>query len=496
MLYRHSLGLAARYYPDRPALSYNGRHATFRELAARVDRIAAELHQRGFRPGDRLAMLMPNSAEYVELVLACSKLGVISVPLNIRYAQAELDDVLEDAEPRGLVRDRNLPQPSKRLEWEHIQGDRELGSDGPCPAPFYDSSAPLVLFYTSGTTGKSKGVPLTHGNLLTHMHHGRYFLPLDRSTVWMAATPFFHVSGFPAVLASVASAAMQVPLPRFELESFCELVERERVTHTFLIPTMINMLTQFPGLAKYDVSSLRLLAYGGSPIAPEIVQRVRRTLPGTKLLQAYGMTEAPIMTVLLDEEHTPDHLLSCGRPCPGIELEVVDSNGHPVAPGDLGEIVSRGTHTMRGYWQRPEESRRTLTDDGWLRTGDIGYQAADGYFYIVDRAKDMVITGGENVYSAEVEAVIYDHPAVKEAAIIGTPDPQWGERVTACIVLKDGSALTPDELSEYCRNRLANYKIPRRVEFYERELPKGATGKILKRALREPFWKEQARGVG
>jgi long-chain acyl-CoA synthetase len=496
MLYHHTLGLAARYYPDRPALNSGGRHVTFRELAARVEQVAAELHQRGFRPGDRLAMLMPNSAEYVELVLACCRIGVISVPLNIRYAQAELDDVLDDAKPRGLVRDRNLPQPSKRLEWEHVQGERELGSDGPCPPAFYDPSAPLVLFYTSGTTGRSKGVPLTHGNLLTHMHHGRYFLPLDRATVWMAATPFFHVSGFPAVLASVGSGAMQVPLPRFDLAEFCELVEREKVTHTFLIPTMINMLTQFPGLAKYDLSSLRLLAYGGSPIAPEIVQRVRRTMPGTKLLQAYGMTEAPIITVLLDEEHTPDHLLSCGRPCPGIELEVVDGKGNPVAPGELGEIVSRGGHTMRGYWQRPEESRRALSEDGWLHTGDVGYQAADGYFYIVDRAKDMVITGGENVYSAEVEAVIYDHPAVKEAAIIGTPDPQWGERVTACIVLKDGTSLTAAELSEYCRNRLANYKIPRRVEFYERELPKGATGKILKRALREPFWKEQARGVG
>jgi long-chain acyl-CoA synthetase len=496
MLYNHSLGLAARYYPDLPALSYTGYRATFRELAARVERIATDLHQRGFRSGDRLAMLMPNNAEYIELVLACCRLGVISVPLNIRYAQAELDDVLEDAKPRGLVRDRNLAQPSERLEWNHVQGDSELGCDGQCPPAFYDPAAPLVLFYTSGTTGRSKGVPLTHGNLLTHLHHGRYFLPLDRTTVWMAATPFFHVSGFPAVLASVASGAMQVPLPRFDLAEFCELVERERVTHTFLIPTMINMLTQFPGLEKHDLSSLRLLAYGGSPIAPEIVQRVRRKLPAAKLLQAYGMTEAPIMTVLLDEEHAPGHMLSCGKPCPGIELEVVDPQGTPVAVGELGEIVSRGGHTMRGYWQRPEETRRALSGDGWLRTGDVGYQAADGYFYIVDRAKDMVITGGENVYSAEVEAVIYDHPAIKEAAVIGTPDPQWGERVTACVVLRDGTSLTAADLSEYCRNRLANYKIPRRVEFYDHELPKGATGKILKRALREPFWKEQARGVG
>jgi len=258
---------------------------------------------------------------------------------------------------------------------------------------------------------------------------------------------------------------------------------------------MINMLTQLPELKKYDLTSLEQLGYGGSPIAPELVHRTREILPNLKLIQVYGLSETGFLTGLRDHEHTEDRLMSCGRTCPGIDLRVVDESGKEVGAGHPGELVIRGANVMRSYWQNAEATALAFRD-GLFRTGDVGYQDADGYVYILDRVKDMIVTGGENVYSGEVEAVIYEHPAVREAAVFGIPDPQWGELVMACVVLKPGKALSADELITHCRRSLANYKIPRRVEFSETELPKGGSGKILKKILRERFWAHQERNVG
>jgi len=261
------------------------------------------------------------------------------------------------------------------------------------------------------------------------------------------------------------------------------------------VPTMMNLLTQFPEVKNYDLSSLEVLAYGGSPIAPEIIDRTKELLPNIKLVQVYGLSETGFLTGLQDHEHTADRLTSCGRPCPGIDVQVTDESGKQVETGRAGELVARGANVMRGYWNNPEETTRAFRD-GLFRTGDVGYQDADGYVYILDRLKDMIVTGGENVYCGEVEAVIYEHPAVREAAVFGIPDPQWGELVMACVVLKPGKALTVDDLIAHCRRSLANYKIPRRVEFSETELPKSGSGKILKRMLRERFWANQERSVG
>jgi acyl-CoA synthetase (AMP-forming)/AMP-acid ligase II len=261
-----------------------------------------------------------------------------------------------------------------------------------------------------------------------------------------------------------------------------------------LVPTMINLLTQFPDLKKYDLTSLEQLAYGGSPMAPELIHLTREVLPNLKLLQGYGLSEAGFLTGLQDHEHTENRLTSCGRTCPGIEVRVVDESGKEVGTGQAGELVARGANVMRGYWNNPEETTRAFRD-GLFRTGDIGYQDADGYLYILDRLKDMIVTGGENVYSGEVEAVIYEHPAVREAAVFGIPDPQWGELVMARVVLKSGKALSVDDLIAHCRRSLANYKIPRRVEFSETELPKSGSGKILKMILRERFLAHQGRSV-
>ena len=258
---------------------------------------------------------------------------------------------------------------------------------------------------------------------------------------------------------------------------------------------MINLLVQFPGLETFDLTSLEALAYGGSPISPALVRRTREILPHVKLVQGYGLSETGFLTGLQDHENAGDRLTSCGRPCPGIDLRIVDDTGRELGPGHRGELVARGANVTHGYWNNPQETRLAIRD-GMFRTGDVGYRDADGYFYIIDRVKDMIVTGGENVYSGEVEAVIYEHPAVLEAAVFGIPDPQWGELVAACVVRKRGHDLSTDELIAHCRRFLANYKIPRHIEFSEAELPKSGSGKILKRLLRERFWVGQQRAVG
>jgi long-chain acyl-CoA synthetase len=296
------------------------------------------------------------------------------------------------------------------------------------------------------------------------------------------------------MFAAPAFGACQVTIPKFNPQSFYEIVHRERVTHTVLVPTMINMLTQFPDLTNYDLTSLKHLGYGGSPMAPELVHRTRQVLPKVKLVQVYGLSEAGFLTGLLDHEHTEGKLTSCGRPCLGIDVRVVDPTGKEVETAKTGELVARGANIMRGYWNDPEETKLAFRN-GFFRTGDIGYQDTNGYFYILDRLKDMIVTGGENVYSGEVEAVIYTHPAVREVAVFGIPDPKWGEIVKACVVLKPGKTLTADELIAYCRRSLANFKVPRSIEFSQTELPKSGSGKILKRVLRDAAWVRQERAV-
>jgi long-chain acyl-CoA synthetase len=495
MIYVHSLGRASRFYPHRTAIAPGGTRLTFRELHERVQGIAAGLSKLGFRAGDRLALLLPNGPECIELVYACSLLGVIAVPLNTRLSLTEIDLVLTDASPHGIVRHSSLPVPTVRLPRERVLDEQPLHVlDEELPDVFYDPQAVLALIYTSGTTGRPKGVMVTHANVLANVQNLNFWMRYTEGGVYLHAAPIFHIADFPCMFAAPAFGACQLTIPKFDPRSFCETVERERVSHTVLVPTMINLLTQFPEMKKYDLSSLEVLAYGGSPVAPELIHRTRELLPKLKLVQIYGLSETGFLTGLKDQEHTDDRLLSCGRPCPGIDLQVTDASGKEVEAGKPGELVARGRNIMQGYWNNPQETALVFRD-GTFRTGDIGYQGSDGYFYILDRAKDMIVSGGENVYSGEVEAVIYAHPAVREAAVFGIPDPKWGEVVMACVVLKPGSTLTVDDLIAFCRKSLASYKIPRRVEFSNTELPKSGSGKILKRLLRERFWVHQERAV-
>src|SRR5882757_11168861 len=496
MIQAHSLRRAARYYAGRTAIVSGEMRSTFRGLQDRVARIAAALKRHGFQAGDRLAILLPNGTEYIELVYACSWLGVIAVPLNTRLLTSEIDRVLADASPRGLIRHSSLPVPNSRPSWQLVldQQPLDVGSDS-CPDPIYDPGAVLALVYTSGTTGHPKGAVQTHANILANIDHVNYWMPYGEGGVYLHAAPIFHILDLPFMFLAPAFGACQVTIPKFSPQSFCETVERERVTHTVLVPTMINLLTQFADLKKVDLTTLEYLGYGGSPIARELIHNTRKMLPGAKLVQVYGLSETGFLAGLQDHEHNENRLTSCGRPCPGIEVQVVDDKGNEVAAGQHGELVARGANVMRGYWNNLKETNAVFRD-GMFRTGDIGYQDADGYIYILDRLKDMIVTGGENVYSGEVEAVIYQNPAVKEVAVFGIPDPKWGELVMASVVLRPGLALSADELISFCRRSLANYKVPRRVEFSETELPKNGSGKILKRNLRERFWTDQKRAVG
>ena len=495
MIDAHSLGRAARDFPDRAALRSGDRWLTFAELDYRVAGIAGALSKHGFGRGDRLAVLMPNGADYLQLIYACARLGVIVVPLNVRLSVVEIDRILADASPHGLIRHSSLPVPTVPLAWQLVldQEPLDLEENGSRPAVINDPEAVLALIYTSGTTGHPKGVVVTHANMLANVDHFDYWMPHKDGAVHLHAAPVFHIADFPVMFAAPAFGAAQVTISRFTPQDFCQTVEHARVSHTVLVPTMINLLTQFPEVQKYDLASLEEIAYGGSPMAPELIRRTREVLPGIKLVQGYGLSETGFLTALRDDEHV-GRLTSCGRPAPGIEVRVVDVSGAEVAVGETGELVARGANVMHRYWNNPNETSQAFRD-GWFCTGDVGYQDVDGFFYILDRLKDMIVTGGENVYSGEVEAVIYEHPAVLEAAVFGIPDPKWGELVVACVVLKPGKALSGDELIDHCRGSLANYKVPRRVEFSDTELPKSGTGKILKRALRERFWDRQERAV-
>jgi acyl-CoA synthetase (AMP-forming)/AMP-acid ligase II len=495
VIYVHSMGRAIRFYPDQPALSRGKSRITFSRLHDRVKRIATTLTLAGFVRGDRLALLLPNGPEYIELVYACSWLGIIVVPINTRLSAVEIDHVLADAAPRGLVRQSAFPPLAGHVPMEFVfdQWHLDEGS-GPCPEPCYEPDAVLALLYTSGTTGKPKGVTLTHSNVFSNVGNLNYWIQYRGGGAYLHAAPIFHIADFPAIFAAPAFGVCQAALARFDPQSFCETVASERINYTVLVPTMMNLLAEFAENNPSDLSSLELLGYGGSPAAPELIRRTRKLLPQTKLIQVYGLSETGFLTGLRDTEHTDDRLTSCGRPCLGIELEVTDDSGNPVATGQPGELVVRGANVMSGYWNN-EVATAAVFRNGFFRTGDIGYQDGSGYVYLLDRLKDMIVTGGENVYSAEVEAVIFTHPAVREAAVFGIPDPRWGEIVATCVVLKPHAELTAEALTSYCRQNLANFKVPRYIEFSEADLPKNPTGKVLKRLLRERFWAGSQRSV-
>jgi long-chain acyl-CoA synthetase len=351
------------------------------------------------------------------------------------------------------------------------------------------------LFYTGGTTGVSKGVMLSHRNLIANTFHFMTVSPPDQENVFLIMAPLFHAAGSNGVLGGVWSGSCQIPLRVFDPAVALDVIEEHRVTHTLGVPAMIAAISELQRKAPRDVSSVRHVAHGGSPIATEVVRRAHAVFPNAEFCHVYGMTEAsPLLTGLRNEERLLDveRGRSCGKPLIGVRVKIADGSGMEVPAGEVGELLASGPNIMQGYWNKPGQTAEVLKN-GWYRSGDMGYIDDEGYVFLVDRAKDMIVSGGENVYCSEVEEALYRHPAVLEAAVFGVPDEQWGEAVHAVVVQR--KKVSASELIDFCRERIAGYKIPKEITFSAKELPKSGPGKVLKRELRAPFWEGRDRKV-
>jgi long-chain acyl-CoA synthetase len=503
---------------DGIATIFGDRVRTWAQLAERTARLAAGMRRLGVQAGDRVAFLGLNSDRYLEYFMAVPWAGAVFVPLNTRLAVPEMVEWLEDSGSRLLFVDDAFVEvlPALRDAVASLEYLVHAG-DGPLPPrciPYealIEHSAPMPavegmgtdlagLFYTGGTTGRSKGVMLSHQNLLASAFHLSPTLGWGPSTNYLHAAPMFHLADGAGTFAMAVAAGMNTVIDGFSPEGVMRAVQDHRVTAMTLVPTMINMLVSHPGIDRYDLSSLRSLLYGGSPIPEAVIARTLDVLPDVRLIQGYGQTEAaPVLTLLGPERHVMDGPLagktrSAGQAVIGCEVSIRDEDGRELPVGSVGEICGRGDNVMLGYWRRPELSAQTLRD-GWLHTGDGGYMDQEGYVFVVDRVKDMIVTGGENVYSIEVENAIHRHPAVAECAVIGIPSSEWGEQVHAIVRLREGARLGVRELIDHCRQLIAGYKCPRSVDIREEPLPTSGAGKILKSELRKPYWMTAARAV-
>jgi long-chain acyl-CoA synthetase len=501
---------ALQVNPEGTATIDGERRRCWREVGDRVARLTGALQRLGIRPEDRVAVLMLNSDRYLELYLGIAWAGAVVVPTNVRWSQAEIADSLLDCRASALVVDIAFAamgvELAKAMPLTLIFADDVTG---PAEAHDYEQlvreNEPVAdamrgrddlagIFYTGGTTGRSKGVMLSHRNIVSNSLHmlAEGLLPLG--TVYLNAAPMFHVANGGAMFTSLLSGGSNVIVRVFNPELVMATIAREKVTATLIVPTMIQMLVDHPAFAEADLSSLKQMMYGASPINEALLKRAMAGLPGTEFHQLYGMTElAPLATHLPWDQHfgevatAKNRQRACGRAAIGCEARIVDIDGRPVAPGVVGEVAVRGPNVMLGYWERPEETAKAVID-GWMHTGDGGYMDDEGYIYLVDRMKDMIISGGENVYSIEVENAVSQHPAVAQCAVIGIPDPQWGETVHAFVIAKPGHAVNAAELIAFCRDRIAGYKCPRSVDVRSEPFPLSGAGKVLKRELRKPFW--------
>jgi long-chain acyl-CoA synthetase len=504
--------------PTKAAAICAGARLSFKEIDDRINRLSNALVQLGLASGDRVAILSLNCHRFLELYFAVPQLGAVVVPINFRLPPSEVKYILDHSGARAIAVDDALAPiveavRSDLILVEHFISISDTGREGyiayedliaagsnEFAAPDTSEDDLLGLFYTSGTTGEPKGVMLTHKNMLSNIAHSEGVFNYVQDDIYLHAAPMFHLADGAAVFSNASRGATQAFTPRFDPAAVLDIIARERITTIVLVPTMINFLLQVPGIESFDLSSLRQITYGASPIAPDLLRRAMRVF-NCSFAQGYGLTEAsPLLTVLNAEDHIVTdqagerRLASCGKPVPGVAVRVVKEDGSDAGPGEVGEIIARGPNIMAGYWKRPEDTALTV-QDGWLHTGDLATVDEEGYLYLVDRKKDMIVTGGENVYSTEVEAALYEHPSIKEAAVIPVQDADWGEAVHACIALRDGCALGEQEVIEFCRERLASYKLPRSIEFIEGELPKGGTGKILKKELRDRHWRGHARRI-
>jgi acyl-CoA synthetase (AMP-forming)/AMP-acid ligase II len=510
------LSVTAAIVPEREAIVFEGQRFTFAELQERVNRLASALAALGVGRGDRVATMQVNCNALVEALFATAKLDGVFVPLNFRAKGDELTYMVGQAEPKVLLVGQRYYELVSSLR-PHLKGvEHCIALEGPYQGwPLYsallEGAEPqeifpqgqdedvVVLMFTAGTTGAPKGVMLTHQSFSSYVLNN--VDPADPEVVekTLLTVPLYHIAGLQAVLAAVYGGRTLVVQRQFEPVEWMALVQGERVERAMVVPTMLKQVLDHPLFSSYDLSSLRVITYGAAPMPLEVLKRALRAFPHARFINAFGQTEtAATITMLAPEDHVippglpPEEeerrlkrLTSIGKPLPDVEVRIVDEQGNEVPPGVVGEIVARGPRLMKGYWKQEEATRQTIRG-GWLYTGDLGYRDEEGYIYLAGRAKDFIKRGGEMVSPEEVEQCLMAHPAVDEAAVIGVPDEEWGERVRAIVVLKQGARATEEELIEHCRQRLASFKKPESVVFVE-ELPRNPLGKVLKRVLREQF---------
>jgi long-chain acyl-CoA synthetase len=508
---------AARFDGDAEALACGEVRLDRRTLVDRVARLASVLRDLGMGDGDRVAMLAANGQHYIEFYFAVLWGGGVIVPINSRFALPEMIEQIRDASPVVLIVDQTFAETGAQLTEAAPSVKAMLSvAAGEAGLKAFDYETMLAaakpredalrggedlacIFYTGGTTGRSKGVMLNHRNLWANAVVTAARLGFDESMVSLHAGPLFHLAAGARVYTTAVVGGKHVVIPRFTPVDVLEAIARDRVTVATFVPTMLSMLLELPDLGSYDLSSLRMITYGASPIPEVVLSECMKRFPSVRFSQSYGMTElSPVATILGPEDHMPDaprrRLRSAGRPISSAEVKVVDAKDRELPCGEIGEILVRGPMVMQGYWNKPELTAETLRG-GWMHTGDSGYFEPDGYLYIADRIKDMIISGGENVYSAEVENAICAHPDVLQCAVIGIPDERWGESVHAVVVRRPAAVLTADGIIAHCRGLIAGYKCPRSVDVRDQALPLSSVNKINKAELRAPFWKEHTRQV-
>ncbi len=510
-----TLRKALDFYPEKIAVIDGKRSYTYRQIGKRVAGLARFLKSQGIQTADRISILEVNSHKFLEVYYAVAGLGAILNPLNYRLAAREVAYILKDAGSRWLISSTRFAplviealkkgSPLEGILWMgegpeestsiqcHSYEDVVSANSGDFQANSVDENQVAHLYYTSGTTGRPKGVMLTHKNVCHHALGTIAELKLVDTDIWGHIAPMFHLADAWATFALTWVGGRHIMVGEFEAATVMATIEKEKMTLSNLIPTMLNLMIKHPRIKEFDFSSLRVILSGGAPIAPEIVRSIMETF-GCDYIQTYGMTEtSPYLTFSILKAHlkalSPEEQLTykskTGRPFMGVDLKVVDEDGVLIAADgqQVGEIWVQGDSVTPGYWNLAEETANAFTD-GWLRTGDLATLDSEGYVNIVDRKKDMIVTGGENVYSTEVENVLYMHPKILEAAVFGVPDERWGEAVNAAIVLKAGEAATQEEIIDFCKEYQAAYKAPKAVVFLD-ELPKTGSGKIYKKGLRD-----------
>ncbi|MBW8486137.1 long-chain-fatty-acid--CoA ligase [Actinomadura sp. PM05-2] len=495
----------ARLRGASPAVSGDGRTFSYAELDERSSRLAQGLRAAGAGAGSRVAYVGKNAPEFFDLLFGAAKLGAVTAPVNWRLTPAEIVAVVEDAGAALTVVDAEFAGLAAALPGQVVLtgDDYENWLAGhPAEDPGFVGAPDdiVVQLYTSGTTGVPKGVQLSNTNFSVGERMAERWR-LDATSVSLVPMPLFHIGGTGWALAGLFAGCRQVLVRDIDPAALVDTFERERISNAFIVPAVLQFMCEVPGAAGRDYSALRAITYGASPITSEVLRRALETF-GAPLFQLYGMTETTGAIVQLEpEDHDPQGprrrlMRSAGRPYAWVEVRIADPAGEGEVPaGEVGEVLVRSPQNTPGYWNRPAETARLLPGGGWLRTGDAGYLDEEGYLFLTDRIKDMIVTGAENVYPIEVEEVLAAHPAVADVAVIGVPDERWGETVKAVVVPRPGTAPTEAELLEYARERLAGFKRPRSVDLVD-ALPRNPSGKILKKDLRAPYWAGRGRSIG